>query len=97
MKLYVCWGTMRTPAHVHPCHIAHHALRAAGYEPEVVRSYGWRVLPDRPFNATAGRREVRRLTGATTVPVLVTDSGEVVSESAEIVAWAERNPNRAST
>jgi hypothetical protein len=96
VKLYVCWGTWTgaTPrpfrrAESHPCGVAHEALKNAGYEPEVVRCYGWTELPA-IFNLTRGRREVKRLTGKTTVPVLVTNHGEVVAGSSEIVGWAGR-------
>jgi hypothetical protein len=96
MKLYVCWGTWKgaTPwpfrrAETHPCGAAHEALKDAGYDPEVVRCFGWTELPD-VFNLTPGRREVKKLTGQTTVPVVVTDDGEVVVGSGEIVAWAGR-------
>jgi glutathione S-transferase len=41
---------------------------------------------------TSGRREVKKLTGKTWVPVLVTDSGEVISDSRNIIAWAEQHP-----
>jgi glutathione S-transferase len=44
------------------------------------------------MNNTKGRKKVKELTGEYTVPVLVTDTGEVVKESSAIVAWAERNP-----
>jgi hypothetical protein len=92
MKLYVCWGTFSTPRPGgHPCRNAHEALREAGHDPEVIKSYGLAILPG-PFNATEGRREAKRLTGRYTVPVLVTDSGEVVADSKNIVAWAQRNP-----
>lgn len=87
MKLYVCWGLFRTPKPGHPCRNAHDALTAAGYTPEVVRSYGWGLLP-RFLNRSRGRREVRRLTGRDWVPVLVLDDGQVVSGSKEIAAWA---------
>ena len=94
MKLYVCWGTFPNPLRPggHPCGNAYHALKDAGYEPEVTRSYGLMLLPDKPFNETAGRREAKRLTGSSTVPVLVTDDGEVINESKKIVAWAKANP-----
>ena len=36
------------------------------------------------------------MSGHRTVPVLVTDSGEVVAESKRIVEWAERNPARSA-
>ena len=98
MRLYVCWGTWtgKTPwpfarADAHPCGVAHQALREAGHDPEVVRCYGWRELPEF-LNLTPGRRAVKQLTGDITVPVLATDDGEVVAGSGEIVSWAERNP-----
>ena len=98
MKLYVCWGTWSgaTPwpfrrAEKHPCGVAHDALTDAGYAPRVVRCFGWEALPG-IANSTPGRREVKRLTGEVTVPVLVTDDGEVIAGSAEIASWATRNP-----
>ena len=98
MKLYVCWGTWKRPtpppfrrADTHPCGAAHQALLEAGYDPKVIRCFGWEALPS-IFNLTPGRREVKRLTGDVTVPVLVTDDQEVVSESSEIAAWARSHP-----
>jgi Glutathione S-transferase, N-terminal domain len=92
VKLYVCWGTFPTlrPGG-HPCANAHNALREAGHDPEVIRSYGLAILPG-IFNATPGRREAKRLTGKYTVPVLVTDDGEVVADSKNIVTWAKNHP-----
>lgn len=90
MRLYVCWNTGRGPLG-HPCGDAHHALREAGHDPTVVKAYGLSRLP-RVFNRTAGRREVERLTGDLTVPVLVTDDGQVIRESSRIVAWARAHP-----
>jgi hypothetical protein len=94
MKLYVCWGTFPVPARPggHPCANAYHALRDAGHDPEVVRSYGLALLPDTPFNATAGRRRAKELTGKSTVPVLELDDGTAIGGSKEIVAWAQANP-----
>jgi hypothetical protein len=92
MKLYVCYGTFSTPRPGgHPCANAYHALRDAGYEPEVVKSYGLGVLPG-VFNRTRGRREVEQLTGNRMVPTLLLDDGSVVDGSREIVAWAQRGP-----
>ena len=92
MRLYVCYGTFQTPRPGgHPCHNAYEALREAGYDPEVKRSYGFGALP-KFLNATPGRREVRRLTGNDWVPLLVTDEGETVQGSQEIAAWARENP-----
>ena len=96
MRLYVCYGTFQTPRPGgHPCHNAHEALREAGWEPEVVKSYGWGLLPD-ALNLTRGRREVKDLTGNNWVPALVTDEQEVVQGSKEIAAWAKAHP-RAET
>lgn len=103
MKLYVCWGAWKRAtawpfrrAEIHPCGAAHEALLNAGYDPQVIRCFGWEALPPL-FNMTPGRRTVKILTGKVTVPVLVTTEGEVVSESSEIVAWASRNPRTASS
>jgi hypothetical protein len=97
VKLYVCWGTWKgaTPrpfreADRHPCGVAHEALIEAGYDPNVVRCFGWGALPT-IFNLTPGRRRVKRLTGQVRVPVLETGD-EVIAGSSEIAAWAKRNP-----
>jgi hypothetical protein len=94
VKLYVCYGTFKyslRPGARHPCGTAYHALKEAGYEPEVIKSYGLAILPD-ALNNTRGRREVKELTGNTWVPVLVTDEGEVIQDSKKIVAWARSHP-----
>jgi Glutathione S-transferase, N-terminal domain len=92
MRLFVCWGTFGTPRPGgHPCGTAYHALREAGHDPEVVKSYGWTALPGF-LNVTPGRRMVKKLTGSYTVPVLVTDDDEIVADSKNIVAWAQAHP-----
>ena len=97
MKLYVCWGTFPTPRPGgHPCGEAHKALKKAGYDPEVVKAYGLGILPE-ALNNTQGRREVRQLTGQQMVPVLVTDDGEAISDSKNIIAWAQAHPASAPT
>ena len=47
MKLYVCYGTFKFGPRPggHPCGNAYHALRDAGHEPEVIKSYGLAPLP----------------------------------------------------
>jgi glutathione S-transferase len=92
MKLYICWGTFQTirPGG-HPCRNAYKALTEAGYEPEVVKSYGFAPLP-KALNRTSGRTEVEALTGNRWVPALVLDDGKVVDGSHAIVEWAEANP-----
>lgn len=94
MKLYVCYGTWKPAPRPggHPCGRAYHALVDAGHAPEVVKSYGLMVLPDKPFNDTAGRRRAKELTGSSTVPVLELDDGTAVAGSREIEAWATANP-----
>jgi hypothetical protein len=82
MELYICWGTCPVPGG-HPCRLAYEALEQAGHHPEVVKAFGTRLLPD--FVA-------ERVTDKASVPVLVTDDGEIVSEARSIVAWAERHP-----
>jgi hypothetical protein len=91
MKLYVCWGTFQTvrPGG-HPCANAHKALVEAGYDPEIVKVRGLGVGPLKWINGA--RREVEALSGSPVVPVLVTDSGEVIGESKRIVDWARRHP-----
>ena len=95
MKLYVCWGTFRHAPRPggHPCGNAYHALRDAGWDPEVERTYGWGVLGN-ALNPT--RKPVRDLTGQIWVPVLVTDDDQVIEGSDKIVAWAKANPKTAS-
>jgi hypothetical protein len=93
VKLYVCWTTIQTPRPGgHPCHNAHEALRLAGYDPEVVKVHGLGIGPRFMHAMTDGRREVEELTGQRAVPVLVTDDGEVVTDSKRIVEWAEAHP-----
>jgi hypothetical protein len=93
MRIYVCWDTRTVHPLLgeHPCGIAYEAVREAGWDPEVVKAYGWVKLP-RALNMTPGRKQVRKLTGGDEVPVLVIDDGGVVAGSAEIVAWAKANP-----
>jgi hypothetical protein len=97
MKLYVCWGTFPVPwprrgaswrPGAHPCKRAFDALTDAGHTPDVAKVYGLAELPD----ITPGRKEVKRLTGESYVPVLVLDDGTVITDSKRIVDWARANP-----
>ncbi len=91
MRLYVCWGTFHSPRPGgHPCGNAYRALRAAGHDPEVVKSYGLGPLPD-AINGPR-RKEVKRLTGNSWVPTLILDDGTVVDGSEAIVDWAAKHP-----
>jgi hypothetical protein len=92
MKLYVCWGTFPTPRPGgHPCANAYNALKDAGHDPEVVKSYGFAPLPA-ALNHTSGRREVQELTGNRWVPTLVLDDDTLIDSSQKIVDWARANP-----
>jgi hypothetical protein len=98
MKLYICWGTFQTlrPGG-HPCANAYKALENAGHDPEVIKVHGLGVGPGFMQWKTSGREEVERISGQPTVPVLVTDSGEVISDSKKIIAWAEANSAEAKS
>jgi Glutathione S-transferase, N-terminal domain len=97
MKLYICYGLFPSPRPGgHPCRNAAFALRAAGYDPELIKSYGLGILPG-ALNFTRGRREVKELTGNYWVPVLVLDDGTVIQGSEKIASWAEANPAGAAT
>ena len=93
MKLYVCYGTFTGGPRPggHPCGNAVRALRDAGHDPEVVKSYGLGMLPG-IFNRTRGRQDVKRMTGNYMVPVLVTDDDEVIQGSDRIIQWADAHP-----
>jgi glutathione S-transferase len=99
VKLYVCWTTIQTPRppRGHPCHNAYKALREAGHDPEVIKVQGLGIGPRFLQWKTDGRKEVERISGQRTVPVLVTDEGEVVTESQRIAEWAEQNPAASAT
>jgi hypothetical protein len=94
MDLYVCYDflkNVRTTGRPggHPCGNAHVALKEAGHQPNVIATHGL-GLP--PFNKTKGRDKVAELSGQRWVPIMVTDDGQTISGSKEIVAWAEANP-----
>lgn len=94
MKLYVCYSAIKNFRHMprpggHPCANAHHALKKAGYKPEVEAVGG---LGKPPLDFTSGRKKVKELTGNSWVPVLVTDDGEIIQDSRKIIAWAQENP-----
>ena len=64
VKLYTCYGTFKSrKPDGHPCRNAYLALKEAGYEPKIVRTFGCVLNPAFP-----GRREVRELTGNYQVP-----------------------------
>ena len=90
MKLYVCWGTFGSPRPGgHPCGNAYRALSEAGWEPDVIRTYGLAPLG----RLNVGRRKVKDKTGQWWVPVLELDDGTLITQSKDIEAWAKANPN----
>ena len=95
MELYVCYGTWKPAPRPggHPCGNAYHALKDAGFDPEVKRVYGLGVPL---LDQTPGRRKVKEMTGQNMVPVLVTDDGEKIYDSKAIVAWAKQQARQPS-
>jgi hypothetical protein len=89
MRLYVCYGTFG--GRRHSCARAADALREAGHEPEIRRSYGGGLLPDF-LNVFEGRREARRRTGTSWVPLLILDDDSHIQGSDQIAAWAHAHP-----
>jgi len=90
MKLYVCWGTFQTFGPGHPCRNALDALRSAGHDPEIIRSYGWGLLPA-AVNRSTGRRLARQATGKSWLPLLVSETEEMIAGSDRIKNWATEN------
>ena len=91
MELYVCYTTAEL--HIrpggHPCANAYKALKDAGYDPEVKKTYSFGAMPE--ALQTGGRKLVKQKTGDFWVPALHTDDDQWVSGSKEIVAWAKEH------
>ena len=92
MVLYTCRQKKRGPAALHPCAKAAKALDAAGYEYEVKAVGGYRMLPLTWGSRDEDRAEVRELSGANEVPILVLEGGEVIAGSSTIARWAGDHP-----
>ena len=95
MVLYTCtdgksFGRMPGPL-AHPCGKAGVALDDAGHR------YEWRKVKGGTLkfwtwsSRAEDRAEIERLSGQRGVPILVLDSGEVITGSGEIVKWAREN------
>ncbi len=89
MKLYTCGQEDHGAALGHPCGRAAKALREAGYDPEIEKVGGYRLLP---WTRKGQRDHIREISGQEDVPVLVADDGEVVSGTSTIVSWAKAHP-----
>ncbi|MGZ4202986.1 MAG: glutathione S-transferase N-terminal domain-containing protein [Thermoleophilaceae bacterium] len=73
---------------VHPCRLAHEALRKGGHE------YHTEVLDhNRPFGLfTGGKRpELKQMSGQEKLPVLQLPDGSTVNGSRAIVRWARQH------
>jgi glutathione S-transferase len=92
MVLYTCGQKKRFPAAVHPCAKAAKALDAAGYSYELRIVGGYRKMPWTWSRRDEDRAEVRKLSGANEVPILILDGGEVIAGSAAIARWASEHP-----
>jgi len=92
MILYTCAQKKRGPAAMHPCAKAGKALDAAGYRYELRVVGGYRMLPWTWGSRDDDRAEIRKLSGANEVPILVLDDGEVIAGSSTIARWAGEHP-----
>jgi glutathione S-transferase len=90
--LYTCRQKKRGPAAVHPCAKAAKALDAAGYSYELRTVGGYRLAFWTWGSREDDRAEVRKLSGANEVPILILDDGEVVAGSSVIARWAGEHP-----
>jgi len=90
--LYTCAQKKRGPAAMHPCAKAGKALDAAGYRYELRVVGGYRMAPWTWGNRDDDRAEIRKLSGANEVPILVLDDGEVIAGSGTIARWAGEHP-----
>lgn len=76
------------------CGKARKALDDAGFDYEIRKVPGYRLLPWTWSKRRDGRKEVEALTGAFEVPVLVLDDGIPIAGSRQIVDWVhERMAN----
>ncbi|HEY5052037.1 MAG TPA: glutathione S-transferase N-terminal domain-containing protein [Solirubrobacterales bacterium] len=92
MVLYTCRQKTHGPSFAHPCGKAGKALDSAGYEYELKTVGGYRLMPWTWGSRGEDRAEVKKLSGANEVPILVLDDGEVISGSGAIADWAKQHP-----
>lgn len=75
----------------HPCGHAAKALDDAGHVYELRTVSGYRLAPWTWRTRARDRAEITRLSGQEMVPILVLDTGAVVTGSTEIAQWAKEN------
>jgi glutathione S-transferase len=92
MLLYTCGQKKRGGSLGHPCGKAAKALDRGGYEYEIKVVKGYRRMPWTWRTRDEDRAEVRELSGANEVPILVLDDGEVIAGSGTIARWANEHP-----
>jgi glutathione S-transferase len=94
--LYTCadgksFGGLPGPL-AHPCGRAAKALDDAGYD------YQWKKVRGGTLklwtwpSRARDRAEVQELSGQRAVPILVLDSGEVITGSGQIMSWVDAHP-----
>jgi glutathione S-transferase len=92
MLLYTCGQKKRAGSLGHPCGKAAKALDKAGYTYEIKVVGSYRLMPWTWGNRDEDRAEVKKLSGTNEVPILILDSGEVISGSGTIARWAREHP-----
>jgi glutathione S-transferase len=95
MLLYTCadgksFGGLPGPI-AHPCGRAAKALDDAGFQYEWKKVKGGTLKFWTWPSRAQDRAEIEQLSGQRAVPILVLDSGEVISGSGPIVSWAAEN------
>ena len=91
MALYTCGAKKSSAGLGHPCGRAAKALDEAGHEYDLRTVRGYRLAPWTWRSRARDRAEIERLSGQRKVPILVLDSGEVVTGSGNIVRWARES------
>ena len=92
MILYTAARRNAGPRAAHPCAKAAKALDRAGFEYEIKVVGGYRPDAWSRGSRDEERTEVKELSGANEVPILVLDDGEVIAGSATIARWAGEHP-----
>jgi glutathione S-transferase len=92
MLLYTCVFKKQAGSLGHPCGKAAKALDRAGYAYELKVVGGSRLMPWTWDSREEDRAEVRELSGANEVPILVLDDGGVIAGTATIARWAGEHP-----
>ena len=87
--LYTCGKQDSLRGLGHPCAKAGATLKDAGHSYKLEVVPGYRLLP---WTRRGKRAHVRALSGQENVPILVLDSGDVITGSGSISKWAKANP-----